>query len=127
MDDLRRLASEYSTIAKRIDTKNKDIYEDREARKECERQIIQLMKTPQFTTVRNFQHQGFTFKVDPPGTWKGSWYLSKADLQLDIVGYWNSTEQREPAGCFEYICAQNNQRARDTDWRLSWTAPTGNQ
>ena len=127
MDDLRKLAQDYSTLAIRIDANHKTAYNDREQRQSPELHIIDLMKTPEFSSVRNFQHGGFVFKVDPPGTWKDSWHLSRKDLELDLVGYWNSTDSTSAQKCFEYVCTQHNLRARDTDWRLSWTHPAGNR
>jgi len=127
MDELRKLAQDYSTLAMQIDAKNKSVYNDREQRKILELQIIDLMKTPEFSSVRNFQHGGFVFKVDPPGTWRDSWHLSRKDLEQDLVNYWNSTDYRSARECFEYVCTHQNLRARDTDWRLSWTHPTGNR
>jgi len=121
MDNLRRLASEYSRVQTLIEQKNREVQNDRETRKGLEAQIVELMKTPEFATVRNFQHQGATFKVDPPGSWKGSWYLSKADLRTDIVSYWNSTQELDPSDCFNFIVRANDQRSRVTDWRISWT------
>lgn len=121
MDNLRRLATEYSRVQTLIEQKNREVQNDRETRKGLEAQIVELMKTPEFATVRNFQHQGATFKVDPPGSWKGSWYLSKADLRTDIVSYWNSTQELDPSDCFNFIVRANDQRSRVTDWRISWT------
>ena len=121
MDNLRRLASEYSQVQTRIEQKNREVQNERETRKGLETQIVELMKTPEFATVRNFQHQGATFKVDPPGSWKGSWYLSKAELRTDIVSYWNSTQELDPTDCFNFIVRASDQRSRVTDWRISWT------
>lgn len=125
MDDLRRLANEYSTLAKRIAQKNREVYGDREDRKRLELEMIDIMKTPEFATVRNFQHQGCTFKVDPPGSWKGSWYISKTDLYSDIVSYFNSTAQQSPEGCYGFIVNRHDARATQTDWRICWTNPNG--
>ena len=121
MDNLRRLASEYSQVQTRIEQKNREVQNERETRKGLETQIVELMKTPEFATVRNFQHQGATFKVDPPGSWKSSWYLSKAELRTDIVSYWNSTQELDPTDCFNFIVQASDQRSRVTDWRISWT------
>ena len=121
MDNLRRLASEYSQVQTRIEQKNREVQNERETRKGLETQIVELMKTPEFATVRNFQHQGATFKVDPPGSWKGSWYLSKAELRTDIVSYWNSTQELDPTDCFNFIVQASDRRSRVTDWRISWT------
>lgn len=125
MDDLRRIAQQYSTLALQIDAKNKSIYNDREQRKILELQIVDIMKTPEFATVRNFQHQGCNFKIDPPGTWKGSWHLSKYNLKTDIVSYWNSGQPVTADDCFKYIVTQQDRRDANTDWRVNWTNPTG--
>lgn len=66
MDDLRRLAAEYSRVQMGIDLKNREVQAERERRKGIELEIVDLMKTPEFATVHNFQHQGAIFKVDPP-------------------------------------------------------------
>ena len=125
MDDLRRLANEYSTLAKRIAQKNREVYGDREDRKRLELEMIDIMKTPEFATVRNFQHQGCTFKVDPPGSWKGSWYISKTDLHSDIVSYFQSTAQASGDGCYGFFVNRHDARATQTDWRICWTNPNG--
>ena len=121
MDDLRRLAAEYSRVQMGLDLKNREVQAERERRKGIELEIVDLMKTPEFATVHNFQHQGAIFKVDPPGTWKSSWYLSKAELRSDIVSYWSSTDNRNAQECFNHIVAKVETRSRDTDWRINWT------
>ena len=122
MDDLRRLAAEYSRVQMGIELKNREVQAERERRKGIELEIVDLMKTPEFATVHNFQHQGATFKVDPPGTWKSSWYLSKSELRSDIVSYWSSTtDNRNAQECFNHIVAKTEARSRDTDWRINWT------
>ena len=126
MDELRRIARLYVDLQLEIERKNKDVQIDRERREALKTSMIHIMETPEFATVRNFQLQGTTFKVDPPGTWRSSWYLPKMNLQRDIVSYWESTQHRDPEDCFRYIVSRVEARSADTDWRISVTTPGDN-
>jgi hypothetical protein len=119
MDELRNLATRYSAIDEEIKEGNKILNNKREQRKILELEIIDVMKSPQFATVKKFQHQSSTFVVDQPEQWHGSWYLSKADLNNDIVTYLNSHEQKDPEGLYEFIIQRESERSIKSEWRIT--------
>jgi hypothetical protein len=120
MQELRESARRYTELDDRIDQMNANLYKMRQDRKFIENTIIDQLKTPEFSKVREFQYQGANFKVKEPGQWHNSWSLSQSQLENDLKEYFATPGEKNHTTANQFIVQSVRRRAAaTTEWKFT--------
>ena len=106
--DLKRCVKNYRDLDDEIRELNKQVYSKREDRKIVELEMSTLITLPQFEGIDKLKidDDGSTIKIGRPGTYNKPWSLSKNELELLLVAYFQSTGNPRADECIQYIVEQ---------------------
>jgi hypothetical protein len=107
-DILRETVNQYATIDDQIIALNEQLFTLRFERKQKEKQIVEMLKTPEFSTYNrlNVSADNSLIKVYRPTEWNRPWSLSKSMLQRLLHNYFRNAIAPNAEECYSTIVAQ---------------------
>lgn len=105
IDALRQLTRNYTAYDNELRGLNTRVYELRDARKEVEIKMIDILKQDAFKDFNKLKvnEDGSTIKIQRPQTWSKPWGISQKELKALLDSYFSQTQNTNSEACFNFI------------------------
>lgn len=125
MNDLKSCIKQYREIDDEIRDLNKQVYEKRDARKVVELEIADIIKDPQFSTIKKIklEEDGSTISFKRPNEWVKPWSLSQKDLKDLVTQYFTTVVNPIPDELVKFIIDRKKQTLVATEFSFTRTVP----
>jgi len=125
MEDLKICIKQYRDIDDQLRELNKRVYEKRDARKEVESEIANIIKAPEFQNFKKvkLEDDGSTITVKRPNEWTKPWSLSQKDLKELSTQYFAVSGNVSAEGLFKYIVETKKQTLVASEFSFARTVP----
>jgi hypothetical protein len=123
--NLRLLANNYKAYDDELRELNTRVYELRNARKNIENHIINILKDDAFKEYSKLklEDDGSTIQIKRPLKWSKPWALSMKELQGLIDNYFESTTHPTADECYDFIVSTKKTHLLATDFAIVRTVP----
>lgn len=128
-NQLKTCLKNYRDIDDKVREVNKVAYELREKRKIVEFEMADILKSQHLSQINmlKLENDNSTIKIQRPGTYSRTWYLSKKDLENYINHYFeNAGNNANRKDCFDFIVSQQKLDNVETDFKFVRTIPNEN-
>ena len=120
---LRQLTRNYKAYDDELRGLNSRVYELREARKNVEVRMIDILKQDAFREFNKLkiEDDGSTIKIQRPQTWNKPWGLSQKELKSLLDAYFDSNNTRNSQDCYNYIVSNKKATLLADEFAISRT------
>jgi hypothetical protein len=125
MNDLKNCIKQYREIDDEIRDLNKQVYEKRDARKTVEQEIADIIRDPQFNSIKKIklEDDGSTISFKRPNEWVKPWSLSQKELKELATQYFTVNGQLSADGLVKFIIESRKQSLVATEFSFTRTVP----
>lgn len=125
MNDLKSCIKQYRQIDDEIRDLNKQVYEKRDARKMVEQEIADIIRDPQFNSIKKIklEEDGSTISFKRPNEWVKPWSLSQKELKELATQYFAVSSQFNAESLVKFIIETRKQSLVATDFSFTRTVP----
>ena len=125
MNDLKNCIKQYRQIDDEIRDLNKQVYEKRDARKTVELEIADIIRDPQFNSIKKIklEEDGSTISFKRPNEWVKPWSLSQKELKELTTQYFAGSSQLSADGLVKFIIETRKQSLVATEFSFTRTVP----
>jgi hypothetical protein len=125
MEDLKSCIKQYREIDDELRELNKQVYERRDARKIVELEIADIIKAPEFSSIKKIklEEDGSTISFKRPSEWTKPWSLSQKDLKDLTFQYFTSATHINADGLVKFIIDSKKQSLVATEFSFSRIVP----
>jgi len=125
MDALKQYLRNYREIDNELRDLNKTVYEKRDARKEVEKHITQILERQEFVEYNKLklEDDGSVFRIQRPNNWNKPWALSQKELQKLLDEYFQSNSTKNSEECFKFICERRKKDLVATEFNVTRVLP----
>uniref|UniRef100_A0A6C0CI02 Uncharacterized protein n=1 Tax=viral metagenome TaxID=1070528 RepID=A0A6C0CI02_9ZZZZ len=125
MNDLKNCIKQYREIDDEIRDLNKQVYEKRDARKVVELEIADIIRDPQFNSIKKIklEEDGSTISFKRPNEWVKPWSLSQKELKELATQYFSVAGQLNAEGLVKFIVDTRKQSLVSTEFSFARTVP----
>ncbi len=125
MNDLKNCIKQYRQIDDEIRELNKQVYEKRDARKTVEQEIADIIRDPQFNSIKKIklEEDGSTISFKRPNEWVKPWSLSQKELKELATQYFTVSSSFNAESLVKFIVDTRKQSLLATDFSFTRTVP----
>ena len=125
MNDLKSCIKQYRQIDDEIRDLNKQVYEKRDARKTVEQEIADIIRDPQFNSIKKIklEEDGSTISFKRPNEWVKPWSLSQKELKELSTQYFTVSSSFNAESLVKFIVDTRKQSLVATDFSFTRTVP----
>jgi len=111
VNTLRQLIRSYTAYDNELRGLNSRVYELRDARKNVETQMVEILKQDEFKNFDKLKNQedGSIIRIQRPQTWNKPWSISQKELNALLIAYFDSTKNSNSTDCFNYILTKKKE------------------
>lgn len=120
MEEFRQVLNAYETLDRQLKDKNAEIYALREQKKIKELELVDFLKTPEFSTFQRIERpNGTVITISRPQTWFKSTTISKSDLWEKLGRYFqNPYGEKDARSCYDFIMNEVKQESRSNEYKI---------
>ena len=120
MEEFKQVLNDYENLDKLIKNKNAEIYDLREQKKIKELELVDFLKTPEFSTFQRIERpNGTVITISRPQTWSKSTTISKSDLWEKLDRYFqNPYGEKNAKSCYDFIIDELRQESRSNEYKI---------
>jgi len=125
MNDLKNCIKQYRQIDDEIRELNKQVYEKRDARKTVELEIADIIRDPQFNSIKKIklEEDGSTISFKRPNEWVKPWSISQKELKELLIEYFVLPRPGNGTDVFDFIIAKRKEKLVATEFSFTRTVP----
>lgn len=120
MEEFKQVLNDYENLDKLIKNKNAEIYDLREQKKIKELELVDFLKTPEFSTFQRIERpNGTVITISRPQTWSKSTTISKSNLWEKLGRYFqNPYGEKNAKSCYDFIMNEVKQESRSNEYKI---------
>jgi hypothetical protein len=120
MEEFKQVLNAYETLDRQLKDKNAEIYALREQKKIKELELVDFLKTPEFSTFQRIERpNGTVITISRPLTWFKSSSISKSDLWEKLDRYFqNPYGDKSARSCYDFIMNEVKQESRSNEYKI---------
>jgi len=126
---LRQLTRNYKSYDDELRGLNSRVFELREARKNVEVRMIDILKQDAFREFNKLkiEDDGSTIKIQRPQTWNKPWSLSQKELKSLLDSYFDSTKNSNSHDCYMYVVTNKKTSLLADEFAITRTVVNENE
>ncbi len=120
MEEFKQVLNAYENLERQLKDKNAEIYALREQKKIKELELVDFLKTPEFSTFQRIERpNGTIITISRPQTWFKPTTISKTELYAQLKYYFHSPYgERNAKSCYEFIINQLKEQSRSNEYKI---------
>ena len=120
MEEFRQVLNAYETLDRQLKDKNAEIYALREERKIKELELVDFLKTPEFSTFQRIERpNGTVITISRPQTCFKSTTITSGKLWEKLERYFqNPYGEKNARSCYDFIMNELKQESRSNEYKI---------
>jgi hypothetical protein len=120
MEEFKQVLNAYEDLDKLLKNKNAEIHALREQKKIKELELVDFLKTPEFSTFQRIERpNGTIITISRPQTWFKSTSISKTELLEKLTRYFQLPYGDKSAkSCYEFIVDELRSESRSNEYKI---------
>jgi hypothetical protein len=120
MEEFKQVLNAYEALDRQLKDKNAEIYALREQKKIKELELVDFLKTPEFSTFQRIERpNGTVITISRPQTWCKSSTISKTDLFAQLKHYFHNPHvEKNAESCYHFIINQLKEQSRSNEYKI---------
>ena len=120
MEEFKQVLNSYEALDRQLKDKNAEIHALREQKKIKELELVDFLKTPEFSSFQRIERpNGTVITISRPQTWFKPTTITKSDLWEKLGLYFESPYGDKSAkSCYEFIINQVKEESRSNEYKI---------
>ncbi len=120
MEEFKQVLNAYVALDSELKDKNAEIYALREQKKIKELELVDFLKTPEFSTFQRIERpNGTVITISRPQTWFKSTSISKTELWEKLNRYFQLPYGDKSAkSCYDFIVDELRTQSRSNEYKI---------